>query len=253
MQTDSEGFYVDLPTIKQLADDIDRKEKQPLLSPFQKYLLYIGLSLLIAVIAAITLGKWLNPGNRSLWIIVALSSYLFLFLTWMGFMFAMFAQEIKHRRKLGPNSLANQLDEQIPTEDRLISQLTRIPTQLLSHRRDRLEMQLKILDRRVESLKQLALIGPPVLVIVHLITRVNRPLDISTTEGSVTTLISAGLVGVILGVFSVYVQTETLHRVFYVLKIAAERGLGITGDSAIGKEPDPADPYADQKSGKAQH
>lgn len=242
MQTDSEGNYLELPTIKQLVDDIDRKDKQPLFSPLQKYLMYTLLSLVVVVLGAIAMGKWLNPENKSVWRIIALSSYLLIFLTWIGFMFAMFAREIKQRRNLGPNSLAKQLDEQIPTEDRLINHLTQISTDLLSHRRDRLEMQLKILDRRVESLKQLALIGPPVLVIVGLITGAKEPARIFTAGGSITVMALTALLAAAIGLaaaiaaFSIYVQAETLQRVFYVLKIASERGFGKVG--ALAKNED---------------
>ncbi len=226
--------YAVMPSFKELADEITRKKRVPFLQQFsgvQKGCAYVfGSSFALLIFSALFASSAADKSiSKNFWIWITEISYVLMLLSWFVFSISTLWKTFRRSRS-SANSLSLELNNQVLNEDKLIFRLLQIPAAQLSERHERLELQLKLLDRRAVATKLTLLAGAPLLILAQLLkvaagngsgkSWVNLPPGFSAS-----TLVAALTLGAILAAFSLSAESETLHRVSFILKTAAKRSL----------------------------
>jgi uncharacterized membrane protein len=115
--------------------------------------------------------------------------------------------------------LADQLEEEFNQEQEILASLHVGSTAVIFARHQRLEFQLKLWERGIDTVRLFALIGPPLMLTL----RPFLPTAGTFVFATIELWMSAGLTGLYIGSLSIRAGTRRLHRVSYLLKRASEK------------------------------
>ena len=219
-------IYSEMPAIHVLAEQLQqgsvagKRQRSP-----ATYLwwLFAVFFLLFCVTAAISsfLPVELQPWARLLVVISHLLLLLFLLL--YAAMVVVEAFPILKSAFNPARELGTILDEQMEAEEGLICKLVGVPACLLLERRERLDMQIALLDRRVKTARLFGVIGPLLLIVGRAVIDKGTVGVLPLAILYVASVLGGLLVGVYFGAILVRFGIEQLHRVSYVLKKASEQ------------------------------
>ncbi len=226
-----------MPSFKQLAIDMTDQAAKSSFSKLEKICGYVFVFSLAVLITSVLASRSAGHRMPNTWIYPAMASFVTLFFSWLIYTISICWKSFQRSRS-STNYSSEQLDDQVSIEDALVFRLLKLPARQLSDRRERLELQMKLLERRANATRLFQIAGPPLLVISHaLIPAVtaapNSKLPLNAAADSkvlflpsgfsTEALVAAFALGAVLAAFSINTELEKLHRVAFVLGAASEK------------------------------
>jgi hypothetical protein len=207
-------IYSEIPSLQKLAEQLQQGSAAGKRKKILTYaLLVVGCVLLLFVVIT-GIAYHLFPLKLP---ILSVLGTIFGVLAVLTFVVAIVTESFRVVKALLNPAIT--LDKQIEAEEGLVCKLVGVPADLLLEKRERLNLEITILDRRVKSTR---LFGLFVAAIVVAATFFDK--GITGRIIQVTGLMLVGLYG---GAIALGRGTEALHRVAYVLKKATEQNRGL--------------------------
>lgn len=207
-------MYKQLPTTRALSQALKPSKKMSGTAKFNRILTITMICGVIAIAIAWLSIEW-NWTSKKVTGYAAISSLGIIFIAWSISILIDLIQSIGMFSNPS-GELADQFDNDVEIEHQLISKFRAIPPHILLSRHHRLELQLSVWEKWLDTARLMGLLGPPLIFMGK---------EYLGTLGTmrVETMIAATLTGVLIGAILMRSGMRRLQRVSYLLKRASER------------------------------
>lgn len=205
-------LYTEIPSIRELVEHLN-VNKGFFRSKLSKYLFWIMNACILASLV-LACALWSHRSFRT-WTFVWIILLWLMFIVW-DVVFPNFRMIVHPSR-----TLAIELDDQRKADLGLVVKLAGLPQRALIERRNHLEFQIRLLERRVNFGRFVGLIGVPLVTVLDVFSGTST-LGISNSR----LIVSAALTGIYMQAVLLHFSVEHLHRLSYVLQQCAEQNRG---------------------------